>query len=144
MNNKIRELNIELKEYLKETSVTQEEKAALEKWVAAGHSVHENEMMAVYDGNRPIDFLNIHRELENIRKATEGMPPEEAKRYADAYFGWEEGTEEPLTVERLKEKVNEMTFKICAYETVIAKFHLQEQAQKALCDIRETGLPFLL
>lgn len=144
MNNRIRELKRELKEYLEKTSVTVEEKAALEKWVADGHSVHENEMMAVYEGNRPLDFLEVHRDLEKIRKETERMNPKEAKKYADAYFGWEEETEEPLTIEKLKEMVNEMTFKICAYESVITKFHLQEHAKQALCDIQESGLPFLL
>ena len=74
-------LRQELKEYEKITPMTSEEKEALHHWVNAGNSVHENNCMASYDGGRPMDFLNVYREDEEIRKATEGMIFEEETRY---------------------------------------------------------------
>ncbi len=43
-------LDEELKEYLKETKMTVRERKALREWVAACHSVHENNAMAVCEG----------------------------------------------------------------------------------------------
>lgn len=40
----------ELKAYEKITPMTEEERAILHEWVRAGHSVHENDAMAVYEG----------------------------------------------------------------------------------------------
>ena len=81
-------LDEELKEYLKVTKMTTKERKALCEWVAAGHSVHENNAMAVCGGGFPIDFLDIYREEEEIRQATRGMSPEDARRYAMGYYGW--------------------------------------------------------
>lgn len=81
-------LNEELKEYLKETKMTVRERKALQEWVAAGHSVHENNAMAVSDGGYPIDFLDIYREEEDLRQATKGMSPEDARKYMMDYYGY--------------------------------------------------------
>ncbi len=81
-------LDEELKEYLQVTKMTAKERKALRKWVATGHSVHENNAMAVYEGGFPIDFLDIYREEEEIRQATKGMRPEDARKYVMEYYGW--------------------------------------------------------
>lgn len=62
-------LDEELKEYLKETKMTPKERKALREWVTTGHSVHENNAMAVCEGGYPIDFLDIYREDEYSRAA---------------------------------------------------------------------------
>ena len=85
-------LNEELKEYLKETKMTARERKALREWVAAGHSVHENNAMAVSEGGYPIDFLDIYREEEELRQATKGLSPEDARKYMMDYYGY---TDEP-------------------------------------------------
>ena len=64
-------LKQELKEYEKATSMTDEERNALREWVRDGNSVHEKAAMAVYEGGRPIDFLDVYREEEEIRRAME-------------------------------------------------------------------------
>lgn len=71
-------LKQELKEYEKITPMTEEERQELHRWIEAGYSVHENTCCAVGDGNRPIDFLDIYREEEALRKVTAGMGSEEA------------------------------------------------------------------
>ena len=90
-------LDEELKEYLKETKMTAKECKALREWVAAGHSVHENNAMAVCEGGYPIDFLDIYREEEELRQATKGMNPEDARKYMMDYYGYsdESGDNEP-------------------------------------------------
>ena len=74
-------LRQELKEYEKITPMTPEEKEVLHQWVNEGNSVHENDCMAFYDGGRPMDFLDVYREYEELRKATAGMTFEEETRY---------------------------------------------------------------
>ena len=71
-------LKQELKEYEKRMPMTQDERRELREWINAGYSVHENTCCAVDDGNKPIDFLDIYREEEALRKATAGMESEEA------------------------------------------------------------------
>ena len=90
-------LNEELKEYLKVTKITARERKALREWVAAGHSVHENNAMAVSEGGYPIDFLDIYREEEELRQATKDMSPEESRKYMMDYYGYsdESGDNEP-------------------------------------------------
>jgi hypothetical protein len=66
---KRRFLKQELKEYEKIIPMTEEERTALHEWVAAGNSVHENGSMASYEGGRPMDFLDVYREEEEIQRA---------------------------------------------------------------------------
>ena len=86
-------LRKELREYEKATQMTEDERKAVREWVKSGHSVHENSSMACHDGGYPLDFLDVYRDEEYIRKATIGMTPKETKQFADAYYGWD--CEEP-------------------------------------------------
>ena len=81
-------LEEELKEYLKDTKMTPKERKALHEWVAAGHSVHENNAMAVCEGGYPIDFLDIYREEEELRQVTKDMSSEDARKYMMDYYGY--------------------------------------------------------
>ena len=74
-------LKKELKEYEKITPMTAAERKVLHEWVAAGYSVHENSSMAVYEGGRPVDFLDVYREEEDIRRALNTMNYEEGSKY---------------------------------------------------------------
>ena len=80
-------LKKELREYEKITPMTEDERKALHEWVAAGNSVHENGSMALYEGGRPMDFLDVYREEEDIRRATKGMTYEEETRYLLREYG---------------------------------------------------------
>ena len=84
---KKRFLKQELREYEKVTPMTREEREALHEWVAAGNSVHENGSMASYEGGRPMDFLDVYREEETIRRALDSMSYEEGSRYLLKEYG---------------------------------------------------------
>lgn len=81
-------LESQYKEYIKKTPMTKKEQRALREWVKDGNSVYENASGAWYDGQVPVEFLTIYREEEYIRQQTKGMAPEEARRFAMNYYGW--------------------------------------------------------
>ena len=70
--------------------MTKKEQRAVREWVKDGHSVYENSSSAWYDGGIPIEFLTIYRDEEYIRTHTKGMSPEEARRFAMNYYGWDD------------------------------------------------------
>ena len=80
-------LKQELREYEKVTPMTEEEREALHEWVAAGNSVHENGSMASYESGRPVDFLDVYREEEEIRRALDSMSYEEGSKYLLEEYG---------------------------------------------------------
>lgn len=90
-------LEKELKEYIRITQMTPDERKAVTEWVRMGNSVHENGSLACYEGGRPLDFLDVYRDEEAIRKATAGMSPEDTRRYAMNYYGWDPDEPEDIT-----------------------------------------------
>ena len=83
-------LESQYKEYIKNTPMTKKEQRALREWVKDGYSVYENTSGAWYDGQVPVEFLTVYRDEEYIRKHTKGMNREEARRFAMAYYGWDD------------------------------------------------------
>ena len=83
-------LEQQYKEYIKVTPMTKKEQRALREWVKNGNSVYENSCEAWYDGQVPVEFLTVYRDEEYIRQHTKDMNPEEARRFALAYYGWDE------------------------------------------------------
>ncbi len=83
-------LEEQYKEYFKNTPMTKKEQRAVREWVKDGHSVYENSSGAWYDGGVPIEFLTIYRDEEYIRTHTKGMSPEETRRFAMNYYGWDD------------------------------------------------------
>ena len=81
-------LTTQYKEYIKETPMTRKEMSALREWVKDGNSVYENPCGAWAKGQVPVEFLTIYREEEYIRENTKGMNSEEARKFAMAYYGW--------------------------------------------------------
>lgn len=82
-------------EYIKITPMTKKEQRALREWVKDGNSVYENPSEAWQDGQVPVEFLTVYRDEEYIRQHTKGMNQEEARRFALAYYGWDDDPIEP-------------------------------------------------
>ena len=83
-------LRKELKEFEMTHPMTDDERSAVLKWVNAGNSVYENSMMAV-----GYNYLTEYRDCEYLRKATKGMSPEDAQRFAWNYYGWDYDSRNP-------------------------------------------------
>ena len=137
-------LKKELKEYEKATPMTEEEKTALHKWVANGNSVHDNPAMIVYEGGRPWDFLDMYRELEEIRKATEHMSYEEESRYLLEEYGInrDDRPEPKPTFEELCNKVRRIYRTCMLYRDVLLMNDLKEEADEYVKENIDTELPF--
>ena len=88
-------LEKQYKEYIKETPMTKKEQRVLREWVKDGHSVYENASLVWAEGGVPVEFLTVWREEEYIRQHTKGMIPEETRKFAMNYYGWDD--DEPET-----------------------------------------------
>lgn len=87
-------LAAQYKEYIKTTPMTKKEQRAVREWVKDGHSVYENSSGAWADGQVPVEFLTVWRDEEYIRKHTKEMNPEETRKFAMSYYGWEDDYED--------------------------------------------------
>lgn len=83
-------LEEQYKDYIKHTPMTKKEQRAVREWVKDGHSVYENSSGGWYDGGVPIPFLEVYRDEEYIRTHTKDMSPDEARRFALNYYGWDD------------------------------------------------------
>lgn len=100
-------LEKQYKEYIKETPMTKKEQRKLREWVKDGHSVYENASLVWAEGGVPVEFLTVWREEEYIRQHTKGMSPEETRKFAMNYYGWDD--DEPETdQESLEEAIKRM------------------------------------
>lgn len=126
MNSKIDEktafLREELREYEEITGMTAEERTALREWVAEGNSVHENGSMGWHENGEPLDFLNVYRHEEEIRKDLEKLTPKERENYIARLQGRD-------TVETLQEDMSELTFKTEAYRRILQSHGLLSEAE---------------
>ena len=115
-------LKKELKEYEKETPMTEKERKLLHEWVNEGHSVHANESYAVYEGGIPIDFLDVYREEEEIRQKLDSLSGEERERYLCDLRG------EPYLPDLLAE-IYAMRNKLAAYKRTLEDHGLLKTAE---------------
>ena len=83
-------LENQYKEYLKKRTMTKKEQRAVREWVKAGNSVYDNPAGAWQDGMVRVEFLDMYRDDEYIRQHTKGMSPEETRKFALAYYGWDD------------------------------------------------------
>ena len=83
-------LENQYKEYIKNTPMTKKEQRVLHEWVKDGHSVYENNSGVWDDGQVPVEFLTVYREEEYIRQKTKGMSPEDTRKFAMTYYGWDD------------------------------------------------------
>lgn len=142
---KRRFLKQELKEYEKTVSMTEEERTALHEWVAAGNSVHENGSMASYEGGRPVDFLDVYREEEEIRRALASMSHEEGSRYLLEEHGIDRDgvrAPKPPTYEELKKKANRLYRTCFLYWEFLVASDLREEAYEYVCEHIDEEWPF--
>ena len=138
-------LKQELREYEKATPMTEEEREALHEWVAAGNSVHENGSMASYEGGRPIDFLDVYREEEEIRRALDSMGYDEGSKYLLEEYGIDRDgvtTPKPPTYEELKEKANRLYRTCFLYWEFLAANNLCEEAYEYVREHIDEEWPF--
>ena len=142
---KRRYLKQELKEYEKNTPMTEEERKALHEWVADGNSVHENAAMASYDGGRPMDFLDVYREEERLRRAVAGMSYEQESRYLLEEYGIDRDgvtTPKPPSYEELKKKANRLYRTCFLYWEVLVANDLREEANEYVREHIDEEWPF--
>ena len=138
-------LKQELREYEKVTPMTEEEREALHEWVAAGNSVHENGSMASYESGRPVDFLDVYREEEEIRRALESMSYDEGSKYLLEEYGIDRDgvtTPKPPTYEELKEKANRLYRTCFLYWEFLAANNLCEEAYEYVREHIDEEWPF--
>ena len=83
-------LENQYKEYLKKRTMTKKEQRAVREWVKAGNSVYDNPAGAWLDGGVRMEYLDIYRDDEYIRQHTKGMTPEETRKFALTYYGWDD------------------------------------------------------
>lgn len=142
---KMRFLKQELKEYEKATPMTEKERGALREWVAAGNSVHENGTMACYEGGRPVDFLDIYREEEKIRRALESMSYEEGSRYLLKEYGIDRDgapVPKPPTYKELRKKANRLYRTCFLYWEFLVANGLHEEACEYVREHIDEEWPF--
>lgn len=135
----------ELQDYEKNTPMTAEERAILHSWVRRGHSVHENDAMACYEGGMPLDFLDVYREEKEISQALSSMSYEEGSRYLlkeHAIDRDDKMTSPEQTLEKLKKKANRLYRTCMLYWDVLAANGLREEARTYVKEHIDEELPF--
>lgn len=137
-------LKKELKEYEKTTPMTEEERSALREWVRDGHSVHDNPSLACTEGGYPMDFLDVYREEEGIRKALASMTYEEGSRYLLKEYGInrDEKPEPKPTFEELCSQVRHIYRTCMLYRDVLLMNDLMEEADEYVAENIDSELPF--
>lgn len=137
-------LRKELKEYEKATPMTAEELKAVREWVRAGNSVHANSCNAVYEGGRPVDFLDVYREEEEIRRILEPMTEEEQDKYILGNFGIDrnEGPDPAPTYEELKGKAIRLYRMCMLYRKVLSRNGLLAETDGYLLEHINEEYPF--
>ena len=126
----------ELIEYEKVTTMTAEEQAALRTWVAEANRVHENASMGVDETGESLDFLEVYRMEEEIRQDLEKLSPTEKDTYIARLKG-------EYTVEILLEDIQELHFKLNAYERILKKHHLLDEAENLMDDWKNQAVVLL-
>lgn len=137
-------LKQELKEYEKITPMTEVERSVLREWVKAGNSVYENGAFACYEGGRPVNFLDVYREEEEIRMALASMTYEQGSRYLLKEHGIDrDATPEPrLTYEELRKKANRLYRTCMLYWEVLIANDLRDEANEYVHEHIDEELPF--
>ena len=115
----------ELKEYLKTTSVNEEELEALKEWVADGNSVHTNPSMATDEQGNPSDFLIDYRYHAEIYKELEQLSGKEKEMYLARLRGEE-------TIDTLREDLYKVMYERDVYLKVLQKHGLLKEAELRL------------
>ncbi len=144
-NKKKRFLTQELKAYEKITPMTKDERAILHEWVRTGHSVHENDAMAVYEGGRPLDFLDVYREEGEIRQALASMTYAEGSKYLLEEYGIDRDgvmTPKPPTYEELAKRARRLYRTCFLYWEFLIANDLRDEANEYVREHFDEEMPF--
>lgn len=118
-------LEKELNEYLKITTVNEEELKALKEWVADGNSVYSNPSMATDEYGNPCDFLFDYRYHAEIYKELEQLSGREKEIYLARLRGED-------TIDTLREDLDKATYERDVYFKVLQRHGLLKEAQRLL------------
>lgn len=111
----------ELLEYESHTQMTEQERQALHEWVHDGSSVYENDSMGTDETGRPLSFLDVYRYEKEIRDTLEKMDPKSRENYLARLRGED-------TIDNLREDLQELHFRMDAFERVLRKHGLLQEA----------------
>lgn len=144
----------ELEKYEQKVPMTPAEKRSLRKWVASGHSVHEQPGSRYVPDPYGQDFLDIYRMDKEIGQAIRGTTDAEKERYLKDYIGYTDDEPDRIPEEKALK---------CAYEKTPDKIRnlfrrknrelfyiwmflsaegLQEEAEEYLVEKMDSPIPF--
>ncbi len=129
-------LRKEFEEYVAVTPMTSVERSALQEWVEGDNSVHDNGSMAVHEGGRPMDFLDVYREEEDICKTLDSLEGKEKDKFLRELKG-EENEDD------LREKCDRYWFIIGVYEYVLRRHGLMQEAEEVIKAAEKRSEDFL-
>lgn len=80
-------LTEQLKSYIKEMSMTKEERKELEKWVSSGHSPYDKGDYIYSDAGYPLDFVSAMRVQQEEMKWFNSLSEKEREQYLQETHG---------------------------------------------------------
>lgn len=146
----IRALNARaLEDYEFRVPMTQAEKRALRKWVAAGHSVYESPGSKYICNNGRMDFLDVYRMDHEIAAAIRGKTKAEKTAYIKEYTGYVDPTPEELermdairnTPVYMQKKYEKLSRKLFLLWEFLATEGLCQEAREYLEDHKDEEMP---
>lgn len=124
----------ELLEYESHTQMTEQERQALHAWVHDGNSVYENGSMGTDEAGRPLAFLDVYRYEKEIRDTLEKLDVESRENYLARLRGED-------TIDNLREDLQELHFRMDAFERVLRKHGLLQEALDLMESWKSMPLP---
>lgn len=118
-------LQIELKKYIENTTMSEEEITAVREWVADGNSVYTNPSMAVDEHGNPVDFLCDYRYHAEINKELSQLTGKEREMYLARLRGED-------TIDTLREDLYKAIHKCDVYYYVLRMYGLLAEAELLL------------
>ena len=132
----------EFNEYVRNTSMTDEEQQALKEWVLNGYSVHDNPSMATDEQGNPIDYLEDFRYHQEIYMTLNSLSGKEKEMYLARLRGED-------TIDTLREDLQTVSYEGNVYRQVLARHGLLEEANQRIeagksmtYDYKTDELPF--
>lgn len=111
----------ELQEYENRTQMTQQERQALHEWVLAGNSVYENGSLGTDEKGMPLAFLDVYRYEKEIQDTLKKLDTKGRENYLARLRGED-------TIDNLKKDLQELHFRMDAFERVLRKHGLLREA----------------
>lgn len=126
----------ELLEYENHTQMTEQERQALHEWVHDGNSVYENGSMGTDEAGRPLAFLDVYRYEKEIRDTLEKLDPKSRENYLARLRGED-------TIDNLREDLQELNLRMDAFERILRKYDLLQEALDLMDYWKSEPLPVL-